>query len=177
MRPEIRLTPPRRARRRMAGLVWRRGGGGGGPSAGEGRRARGRHRPPGKKPLTIPWMLSRRILRWRLAPPFPSPLPPFPGGREWRVAAGQHPPALGDGGSEDREQGRTASGHVDRVSEWVGVVSTARAVWAAWAGGRERRRCGWWRESGGARSLFVLSLLSLVARLALCSRLSRPEPA
>ena len=44
---EIRLTPPRRARRRMAGLV-------------------------------IPWMLSRRILRWRLAPPLPRPLPPFP---------------------------------------------------------------------------------------------------
>jgi len=44
---EIRLTPPRRARRRMAGLV-------------------------------IPWMLSRRILRWRLAPPLPRPLPPLP---------------------------------------------------------------------------------------------------
>ncbi|KAG5301541.1 hypothetical protein I7I48_01590 [Histoplasma ohiense] len=44
---EIRLTPPRRARRRIAGLV-------------------------------IPWMLSRRILRWRLAPPFPRPLPPLP---------------------------------------------------------------------------------------------------
>jgi hypothetical protein len=44
---EIRLTPPRRARRLMAGLV-------------------------------IPWMLSRRILRWRLAPPFPRPFPPFP---------------------------------------------------------------------------------------------------
>ena len=44
---EIRLTPPRRARRRMAGLV-------------------------------IPWMLSRRILRWRFAPPLPRPLPPFP---------------------------------------------------------------------------------------------------
>ena len=44
---EIRLTPPRRARRRIAGLV-------------------------------IPWMLSRRILRWRLAPPLPRPLPPFP---------------------------------------------------------------------------------------------------
>ena len=25
-----------------------------------------------------PWMLSRRILRWRLAPPLPSPFPPFP---------------------------------------------------------------------------------------------------
>jgi hypothetical protein len=48
---EIRLTPPRRARRRMAGLV-------------------------------MPWMLSRRILRWRLAPPLPRPLPPLPpGGR------------------------------------------------------------------------------------------------
>lgn len=44
---EIRLTPPRRARRRIAGLV-------------------------------MPWMLSRRILRWRFAPPFPRPLPPFP---------------------------------------------------------------------------------------------------
>lgn len=44
---EIRLTPPRRARRLIAGFV-------------------------------IPWMLSRRILRWRLAPPFPRPLPPFP---------------------------------------------------------------------------------------------------
>jgi hypothetical protein len=44
---EIRLTPPRRARRLMAGFV-------------------------------IPWMLSRRILRWRLAPPLPSPFPPFP---------------------------------------------------------------------------------------------------
>ena len=28
--------------------------------------------------LVIPWMLSRRIFLWRLAPPFPSPLPPFP---------------------------------------------------------------------------------------------------
>lgn len=44
---EIRLTPPRRARRRMAGLV-------------------------------MPWMLSRRIFRWRLAPPFPRPFPPLP---------------------------------------------------------------------------------------------------
>lgn len=44
---EIRLTPPRRARRRMAGLV-------------------------------MPWMLSRRIFRWRLAPPLPRPFPPFP---------------------------------------------------------------------------------------------------
>jgi hypothetical protein len=44
---EIRLTPPRRARRRIAGLV-------------------------------IPWMLSRKILRWRLAPPLPRPLPPLP---------------------------------------------------------------------------------------------------
>jgi hypothetical protein len=44
---EIRLTPPRRARRLIAGFV-------------------------------IPWMLSRRILRWRLAPPFPRPFPPFP---------------------------------------------------------------------------------------------------
>ena len=44
---EIRLTPPRRARRRMAGLV-------------------------------IPWMLSRRIFRWRLAPPLPRPFPPLP---------------------------------------------------------------------------------------------------
>lgn len=44
---EIRFTPPRRARRRMAGLV-------------------------------IPWMLSRRIFRWRLAPPLPRPFPPFP---------------------------------------------------------------------------------------------------
>ena len=25
-----------------------------------------------------PWMLSRRTLRWRLAPPFPSPFPPLP---------------------------------------------------------------------------------------------------
>ena len=50
---EIRLTPPRRARRRMAGLV-------------------------------MPWMLSRRILRWRFAPPFPRPLPPFP---PWRMLA------------------------------------------------------------------------------------------
>ena len=44
---EIRLTPPRRARRRIAGFV-------------------------------IPWMLSRRILRCRFAPPFPRPFPPFP---------------------------------------------------------------------------------------------------
>jgi hypothetical protein len=28
--------------------------------------------------LVIPWILSRRTLRWRLAPPFPSPFPPFP---------------------------------------------------------------------------------------------------
>ncbi|KER22031.1 hypothetical protein T265_09785 [Opisthorchis viverrini] len=39
IRPEMCFTPPRRARRRMAGLV-------------------------------IPWMLSRRTLRWRFAPPF-----------------------------------------------------------------------------------------------------------
>lgn len=44
---EIRLTPPRRARRRIAGLV-------------------------------MPWMLSRKILRWRLAPPLPRPFPPLP---------------------------------------------------------------------------------------------------
>jgi len=44
---EIRLTPPRRARRRMAGFV-------------------------------MPWMLSRKIFLWRLAPPFPRPLPPLP---------------------------------------------------------------------------------------------------
>ena len=58
---DIRLTPPRRARRLMAGLV-------------------------------MPWMLSRRILRWRLAPPLPRPFPPFPPRRrrvsvihwEWR---------------------------------------------------------------------------------------------
>ena len=25
-----------------------------------------------------PWMLSLRTLRWRLAPPFPSPFPPLP---------------------------------------------------------------------------------------------------
>ena len=47
MSPEIRLTPPRLARRLMAGLV-------------------------------MPWMLSLNTLRWRLAPPFPSPLPPLP---------------------------------------------------------------------------------------------------
>ena len=41
----MRFTPPRRARRRMAGLV-------------------------------MPLMLSRRILRWRLAPPFPNPFAP-----------------------------------------------------------------------------------------------------
>lgn len=28
--------------------------------------------------FVIPWMLSRRILRWRFAPPFPRPLPPLP---------------------------------------------------------------------------------------------------
>ena len=28
--------------------------------------------------LVMPSMLSRRTRRWRLAPPFPSPLPPFP---------------------------------------------------------------------------------------------------
>lgn len=28
--------------------------------------------------LVMPWMLSRRILRWRLAPPLPRPLPPLP---------------------------------------------------------------------------------------------------
>lgn len=43
----MRLTPPRRARRRIAGLV-------------------------------MPWMLSRRTLRCRFAPPLPRPLPPFP---------------------------------------------------------------------------------------------------
>lgn len=47
MSPEIRFTPPRRANRRIAGLV-------------------------------IPWILSRNTFRWRLAPPFPNPLPPFP---------------------------------------------------------------------------------------------------
>ena len=47
MSPEIRLTPPRRAKRLMAGLV-------------------------------MPWMLSLNTLRWRLAPPFPSPFPPLP---------------------------------------------------------------------------------------------------
>ena len=47
MRPEMRFTPPRRARRRIAGLV-------------------------------MPWMLSLSTFRWRLAPPFPSPLPPLP---------------------------------------------------------------------------------------------------
>lgn len=44
---EIRLTPPRRARRRIAGLV-------------------------------MPWILSLKIFRWRLAPPFPRPFPPLP---------------------------------------------------------------------------------------------------
>uniref|UniRef100_A0A915IVS8 Uncharacterized protein n=1 Tax=Romanomermis culicivorax TaxID=13658 RepID=A0A915IVS8_ROMCU len=43
----MRLTPPRRAKRRMAGFV-------------------------------MPWMLSRKTLRWRLAPPLPNPLPPLP---------------------------------------------------------------------------------------------------
>ncbi|KAF7638480.1 hypothetical protein Mgra_00002160 [Meloidogyne graminicola] len=47
MSPEIRFTPPRRAKRRIAGFV-------------------------------IPWMLSRKTLRWRFAPPFPSPFPPLP---------------------------------------------------------------------------------------------------
>ena len=47
MSPEILFTPPRRARRRIAGLV-------------------------------IPWMLSRKTFRWRLAPPFPRPFPPLP---------------------------------------------------------------------------------------------------
>uniref|UniRef100_A0A8R7PJ07 Uncharacterized protein n=1 Tax=Triticum urartu TaxID=4572 RepID=A0A8R7PJ07_TRIUA len=28
--------------------------------------------------LVMPWMLSRRTFRCRLAPPFPSPLPPLP---------------------------------------------------------------------------------------------------
>ena len=28
--------------------------------------------------FVIPWMLSRRTLRWSLAPPLPRPLPPFP---------------------------------------------------------------------------------------------------
>ena len=28
--------------------------------------------------LVIPWMLSRRTLRWRFAPPLPRPFPPFP---------------------------------------------------------------------------------------------------
>ena len=55
MLAEIRLTPPRRARRRMAGFV-------------------------------MPWMLSRRILRCRLAPPLPRPLPPFPPGGERGVS-------------------------------------------------------------------------------------------
>ena len=47
MSPEICLTPPLLARRRIAGLV-------------------------------MPWMLSLSTLRWRLAPPFPSPFPPLP---------------------------------------------------------------------------------------------------
>ena len=29
--------------------------------------------------LVMPWMLSHRTLRWRLAPPFPRPLPPLSG--------------------------------------------------------------------------------------------------
>ena len=61
MRPEIRFTPPRRARRRIAGFVipmliqfgW------------------ALHRRRGE--VNKPWMLSRRILRWRLAPPLPRP--------------------------------------------------------------------------------------------------------
>lgn len=28
--------------------------------------------------LVIPWMLSRKIFLWRLAPPLPRPLPPLP---------------------------------------------------------------------------------------------------
>jgi hypothetical protein len=28
--------------------------------------------------LVMPWMLSRKTLRWRLAPPLPRPLPPLP---------------------------------------------------------------------------------------------------
>mmetsp|Transcript_34427 Transcript_34427/g.79688 ORF Transcript_34427/g.79688 Transcript_34427/m.79688 type:complete len:430 (-) Transcript_34427:740-2029(-) len=43
----MRYTPPRRASRRMTGLV-------------------------------IPWVLLRRTIRWRLAPPFPSPSAPPP---------------------------------------------------------------------------------------------------
>ena len=31
-----------------------------------------------KRTLVMPWMLSRRTFRWRLAPPFPSPFPPLP---------------------------------------------------------------------------------------------------
>uniref|UniRef100_A0A8R7TTX7 Uncharacterized protein n=1 Tax=Triticum urartu TaxID=4572 RepID=A0A8R7TTX7_TRIUA len=45
MSPEMRFTPPRRASRRIAGLV-------------------------------MPWMLSRRTFRWRLAPPLPRPCLP-----------------------------------------------------------------------------------------------------
>ena len=80
MRPEIRLTPPRRARRRMAGfvipsktkvsIVNREGGIEFLEQIVEVFEAEG-----GREDLR---MLSRRILRWRLAPPFPRPLPPFP---------------------------------------------------------------------------------------------------
>jgi hypothetical protein len=64
MRPEIRLTPPRRASRRIAGLVI--------PlemSANVTRKVdwKGTY-----------WMLSRKTFLCRLAPPFPRPFPPFP---------------------------------------------------------------------------------------------------
>ena len=41
------------------------------------RRLRSRPTRAGDK-CELTWMLSRKILRWRLAPPLPRPFPPFP---------------------------------------------------------------------------------------------------
>ena len=42
--------------------------------------ARGIQLPPRpqRRRTVMPWMLSRKTLRWRLAPPLPRPLPPLP---------------------------------------------------------------------------------------------------
>lgn len=86
----------------------------------------------------MPWMLSRRTFRWRLAPPLPSPLPPLP-----------RPDIAEDGGKRGwdgcgRSIGRIWICEVNRMAVGVCIYIVGIGIWTRWR--------GWvWRSVGRTR--------------------------
>ena len=77
----MRFTPPRRARRRMAGFVmpWMLSRSTCGQREGRVSRQRGRGRGKrARRGFARRRTGGARALRWRFAPPLPRPLPPLP---------------------------------------------------------------------------------------------------